>query len=50
MHKQTAACPGMSDFSPSEDRRNVFKTIIAVCSQAQIALAFVRLCVLSAVH
>lgn len=32
MHKQCADCHGMSDFSPSEDRRNVFKTIIAVCS------------------
>lgn len=33
MHKQSAACLGMSDFfSPSEDRRNVFKTVIAVCS------------------
>lgn len=30
MHKQSADCLGMSDFSPSEDRQNVFKTIIAV--------------------
>lgn len=50
MHKQSADCLGMRDFSPSEDRRNVFKAIIAVCSQAQIALAFVRFCTLSSVH